>query len=430
MFFRKFWKKNKNKKIENEKSNITSEFDLEKQEFKNFYNHRPKQKLKISLPKFILTYYKYFSRPIKKEIYDPINKIIIKNATDWYTGTVNKLTRSTTLISLEIYDNILLGTKNSYKITKNTITFTWLQKWLISKGWTKNLYFFSFIYKLTIGFLAGVCSIIPGLSGGTIFSATGIWTLVNESISNLTRIKKRKEFKSSIAFLIPLALGMGAGYILFSFFYSWITSSFDDAQLVFYFLFAFITLFSSFLVLRNNEYKVTRKRLAFSLFFFLVIFGIGLASFFFNTVDSESSWYNDLERYLELILAFGLGIIMFSTMIIPGVSGSLLLLVIGLYDFCIERLVSFDIAFIGLFLLGGIIGIILTAKLFEKLIQKHPENTYYSIIGTIYASFASILLISPWGMINATSSYVLPLMILVALLFTIFLSYLEKHNNR
>ena len=100
-----------------------------------------------------------------------------------------------------------------------------------------------------------------------------------------------------------------------------------------------------------------------------------------------------------MIILFIVGIIASATMVIPGISGSFVLMLLGYYKPIIDTvrsLTNFNLLFhniivLGSFGLGVLIGIILVAKLIEMLLKKHETKTYYAVFGFIIASIIAII---------------------------------------
>ena len=315
-------------------------------------------------------------------------------------------------------------------VNKNNITFLRIQQTAIDNPDSKKYKFASYSYKFLVGLFSGICSIIPGLSGATVFSATNTWDMVNDSISSVTKLFSDKDkFITSVKFLVPLILGMGIGYLAFAFFYEFLTSSLvtnliPSTEIALYIFFSLVTLFAVISVWNQNKLKITKKRFFYFSIFFLAILSLGFVSLF---TPVGSNWYDNISKELEWVVAFFLGSVMFSTMIIPGVSGSLMLLVLGMYDWCIEQVSTFNIAFIGFFILGGILGIVLTSKFLEYITKKHPENSFFSIMGTMSSSFFVVLMTAPWVLASSlTASYTIPIAVILAILFIIGLRALSR----
>lgn len=99
-----------------------------------------------------------------------------------------------------------------------------------------------------------------------------------------------------------------------------------------------------------------------------------------------------------MIVLFIVGVIASATMVIPGVSGSLVLMLLGFYFPILKTIKSFftfnhlvrDTLILGAFGLGVLVGIVLVAKLIEFLFAKFEVKTYYGVIGFIVASIIAI----------------------------------------
>ena len=111
-----------------------------------------------------------------------------------------------------------------------------------------------------------------------------------------------------------------------------------------------------------------------------------------------------------MVKLFGVGIIAAATMVIPGVSGSMIMMILGYYNTIIDTinaLKDFDIAaildtFVVLvpFGFGVVVGIVAVAKFIEFMLKKFPLVTYWAIIGLIVASPFAILIMMEVGSIG------------------------------
>ena len=140
--------------------------------------------------------------------------------------------------------------------------------------------------------------------------------------------------------------------------------------------------------------KVISNAIAFVITFSIVIF-MAVAKLIFSTDFTVSLSGMGI---IGFILLFLVGILAAGTMVIPGVSGSLVLMLIGYYEpviKTIKNLVHFknvphNLLVIGVFGAGIIVGIVGIARLFEYLFKKHETITYYGVLGFIFASVIAI----------------------------------------
>ncbi len=251
------------------------------------------------------------------------------------------------------------------------------------------------------GVMMGVANIIPGVSGGTMAVSMGIYDKMIHAATHLF-----SEFKKSMKILIPIVIGMALGIVVLA-----RIIEFMFAKVPFQMNLLFIGLIVGGLPAIAGKVKGKTIRLshilAFLLFFALVA---GLA-----LLGEQEGAAADLSFSLVNVLKiFGVGIVASATMVIPGVSGSMMLMLMGYYtpvlseiNGFIDNLVSFHVP--GLlegckvlvpFGLGVVVGIFAIAKAIEIIFEKFPEIAYWAIIGLIVASPVAILLMNSFGTIT------------------------------
>lgn len=258
------------------------------------------------------------------------------------------------------------------------------------------------IKNLLKGMVIGIANIIPGVSGGTMAVSMGIYDKLIHCLTHLF-----KEFKESIKFVLPILIGAAIALVGLSFL---ITPAFEHFPLQTNGL--FIGLIAGGLPAVWKKVKGNPIRLshiiAFLLFFILVI---GMASM--GETEGKSA---DLTLSVwSVIKLFLVGVLASATMVIPGVSGSMMLLVIGYYNPIVatikefvEALVAFNISEIlrccGILIpmgIGIVVGIFGIAKIIEIIFEKFPLQAFWAIIGLIVASPFAILMVSELGVITA-----------------------------
>ena len=239
------------------------------------------------------------------------------------------------------------------------------------------------------GFFMGVANVIPGVSGGTIAIILGIYEKFISSISNLL-----KNLKENIKFLVPIFIGMGISILTMS---KVISYSYDEFPLPTLMFFVGLVFGGIPMLMKNVKGKKESKKISnyviFLLTFSLVIF---LASYkFIFSINGEVSFASmNVGSY---ILLFIVGVIAAATMVIPGVSGSLVLMILGYYYPVINTIKDLfkgdfiSNAFIlGIFGIGVVIGIVAISKLLEMLFKKYKVKTYFGVLGFVFASIIAI----------------------------------------
>lgn len=258
------------------------------------------------------------------------------------------------------------------------------------------------IKSILKGMVIGIANIIPGVSGGTMMVSMGIYDKLIHCITHLF-----SEFKQSVKFLFPIAVGMGIAIIASAFGLEWLFESFPvQANL----LFIGLILGSLPIMWKNVKgSKIKAGHLIAALVFFALV--VGMAAFG-GTEGAAADLSFNLVNVLKL---FVVGVITSATMVIPGVSGSMVLMLMGFYqpvlgtitDF-IEALTSLDmdgiLAGMGIlvpFGLGVVAGIFAVAKVVEIIFEKFPLYAYWAIIGLVVASPVAIALMGGFAALSS-----------------------------
>lgn len=217
--------------------------------------------------------------------------------------------------------------------------------------------------KLTLflrGIFMGLADIIPGVSGGTVALITGIYERFIDAIQS---IDPRDLRNIDLEFLIPVGLGMASAFLLASRIILFFLENY--APYVYGFFFGLI-LASSIAVYRNKS-VVNRKNTVSALCGFAVSYAV---------ISLE---------YFQLghgpLVIFGSGVLAICAMILPGVSGSFVVLMLGQYEHLIGSLKNFVVEDIGLFVLGGLVSLAGFSRLIEWFLNNYEEHTLSFMIG-------------------------------------------------
>ncbi len=248
------------------------------------------------------------------------------------------------------------------------------------------------------GMVVGIANIIPGVSGGTMMVAMGLYDKLIHAITHL-----KSEFKESMKLLIPIFIGAGLAIVTLARLFEFLLERYPIPT-----NFAFCGLIAGslpFIFKKVKGHTVSiGKIIAFLIFFAVVVLMAAMGETSGNAADVSFG----LVNVIKLLLV---GIIAAATMVIPGVSGSMMLMLLGYYDTIlksinqfIDALIAFDMQ--GLlvqcgvlvpFGIGVVLGIFLIAKLIEFIFSKAEIHAYYAIIGLIIASPIAILLKTDWS---------------------------------
>lgn len=251
------------------------------------------------------------------------------------------------------------------------------------------------------GMAVGIANIIPGVSGGTMMVAMGLYDKLIHCITHL-----KSEFKNSLKLLIPIFAGAGIAIIVLSRIFEYLLTTHPIPT-----NFAFCGLIAGslpFIFKKVEGKKVTfDKVIPFFVFFAIVILMAVMGETSGATADVSFTLIN-------VIKLLAVGVIAAATMVVPGVSGSMMLMLLGYYDVVlatindfIDALLAFDIAEImtavgvlAPFGIGVVVGIFVIAKIIEFIFSKAETHAYYAIIGLIMASPIAILLNTDWSLFS------------------------------
>ena len=250
------------------------------------------------------------------------------------------------------------------------------------------------------GAVIGVANIIPGVSGGTMMVSMGVYDTLIHCITHLF-----SEFKQSVKTLLPYAVGMLVGIVALASVLKFLFANYALPTST-----AFIGLILgglSPLLRKINKKKLNWVALAVFVLFFVGIVALALT----GDVSNPESLTLDMGQVIILVV---MGAIAAATMIIPGVSGSMVLMLLGYYTpvlNAVDALKSavFSVDFGAMvnpfftllpFGVGVVLGIFGVAKLIEWLLARFPTQTYCGVLGLVVSSPIAILLRTDMAGVN------------------------------
>lgn len=245
------------------------------------------------------------------------------------------------------------------------------------------------------GMVIGIANIIPGVSGGTMMVSMGIYDKLIHCITHLF-----SEFKKSIIFLLPIVVGMGIAIIGSAFGIEYLFANYPVQTNLLFIGLILGGLPPIWKKVKGNRFSVGHGIAC--LIFFAVVVGLAAIG------ETEGNTANLAFSFVNVLKLFGVGLIASATMVIPGVSGSMVLLLLGYYNPILSAITDFMRALTSFnmegiltgfgilipFGLGVLAGIFAIAKLIEIIFDKFPMYAYWAIIGLIVASPFAIILMS------------------------------------
>lgn len=225
--------------------------------------------------------------------------------------------------------------------------------------------------------LVGILNILPGVSGSSFLIVLGLYDKCLLAISNLF-----KNPKKSITFLLPIATGIAIGTYLFS-------------NIIFYFLNKYPTITSLVFIglifgtipslIQESTKKGFKDKY---LILFFITFSIGTMLLFYK---SNTTIYNIDINIKNYILLFATGILIASSTIIPGISSTVLLSMIGMYGIYINAINTINITILFPIIMGFLVGGFILSKIITKLLNKYYGYTYFAILGFTISTIPALI---------------------------------------
>lgn len=252
-----------------------------------------------------------------------------------------------------------------------------------------------FLKDVLKGSLVGVANIIPGVSGGTMAVSMGIYDKLITAITHIF-----KDIKRSIRILLPIIIGALLGIGVLAFVIQWLFDNYPTQTNL-----LFIGLIVGGLPImwsKTKEHKIgVGSVIAFIAFLLIVV----LFPILGNGAGTEVVLSPSVGMFIQLFLV---GVVASATMVIPGVSGSMMLMVMGFYNPILDTITGFisaaaavDVAGMASYVwillpfgVGVVIGIFAIAKFVEFVFKAAPSIAYCAILGLIVGSPVAILVLA------------------------------------
>ena len=274
------------------------------------------------------------------------------------------------------------------------------------------------------GVFMGIADAMPGISGGTIALLVGIYEELVNTISRLNlhiisefKIRDFNSFWKKINgnFLITLILGISISLISFVKVSASLLENYPLFVWSFFLGLIFATIYVIFKLI-NKWYLAN-----FIILFFCIFFSVYISSF---TVD--------VTNEISLPYIFISGIIASSAMILPGISGSLVLVILGVYTYMIKSLDNLELVVIFTFIFGSLIGLLSFSKILKYLFKNYRDLTYTIMLGLVIGSIEKAW---PWNKelaveISNLNMFFSISLVIFGLIIVLLVERLKKQNDK
>ncbi len=229
--------------------------------------------------------------------------------------------------------------------------------------------------RFLLSILAGIGNITPGLSGSAMMI---IFNLYEPSINAISNILK--DFKNSLKYLIPIALGIAIGTFLTS---GIIEYTINNYQTITYIIFTFFIFGTIPTLIKQATKKGVKESYIIP---FLLTLSIGILLLFIKREQPPTTPNLNFLGYVQMGL-----ILAFST-IIPGISGTVIFTMMGTYELYLNAINTLNISKIFPIALGLIIGGFILSKIITYLLNKYYGLTYFAIMGFTISTIPALFL--------------------------------------
>jgi len=232
------------------------------------------------------------------------------------------------------------------------------------------------------GFAMGIAEIIPGISGGTVALILGIYERLINSISEVNveffRKLRSRRFKDAVVqidlnFLLTMALGMLCAIFLLSNLIVYLLSFYP----VFFKSSLSALLFFSLFIKPLKPKKIDRN----------LVYGLSVSAVVAITLFATPSLD---PSEVNLFYLFVSGCIAICALVLPGISGSFILLLLGVWTTVVEALRNFEITILSVFILGCAFGLFSSVRIIRRLYEKKEELVMSTFFGLILFSIPII----------------------------------------
>ncbi len=247
------------------------------------------------------------------------------------------------------------------------------------------------IFHLVAGIVFGLANVIPGVSGGTMAVVFGVYERLISLIANI-----RTRWRQELPFILFFGVGAGIGIVGFGKLMKWVLNNYPVAANAFFIgvILGSLPMLVKMTFKGKKRWKVNWKNIVPGLITLAIMIPMALAG---DDSEAKAAAQANMDGNLILNMIKWLlgGVLASSCMIIPGISGSFVMLLVGLYGTIIAAVADLNFLVLIPFAIGAVIGLLYCAKLIKWLLKKYSRSAYSAILGFV---LGSILCIFPgWG---------------------------------
>lgn len=229
------------------------------------------------------------------------------------------------------------------------------------------------------GLVVGIANIIPGVSGGTMAVILGVY-------SQLLEVMSLRKIRENLPFILPFGAGVALGLFAFSHAISFLVEAYPVQT---NFVFLGLILGSVPMLLRTAKEQNQQKRSPLGLCVLCFLGALGLMLWLNSATAGDPAVITQLSPSVVFYLLWTSALASFS-MILPGISGSFVMLLVGSYPTFLSAIAQLNIPLLLPIGLGLVLGLLLGSRLVSILLERWPLCTYLAILGLILGSLVAL----------------------------------------
>ena len=267
-----------------------------------------------------------------------------------------------------------------------------------------------FLYRILCGFCLGISVFAPGISGSIMAIIMGIYDKLLDIASN-----PLKNFKKNFFFLLPLGIGALISLVLFILVFSYLFETYEKAVFM-----LFIGLIAGNLPMVYKEARKSEFK-----WYFILGAAAALAVALIVGIMGAGIGEAQIAQNTSLIYIALSGLLAGFASLVPGMSISMILIVMGVYDYLIASAKALDIVTIAVVGIAFVLAMILSSKLIKFIFSKFSGMAHFMVLGFLTGSICGIFFALPQGGSNLAGAIMLIIGLAISLLFV----YLGKKVN-
>ncbi len=235
----------------------------------------------------------------------------------------------------------------------------------------------SWLINILKGLWVGSTMTVPGVSGGTMAVVVGIYEDLIYAINGL-----KKEPKEHIIFLLQFVFGAGAGFLVFAKMITALLENTTTSSMTKLFFCGVVIGGIPLLVRKSQIEKIEGRHIVCLVVGAAMVLSMSLLPMGLFVAGSGITFW---------ILQFVAGMIIAIALILPGISVTHILYIMGLYEVVLQKVYALQLVSLIPLAVGAFFGTFLTADLLEKGIKRYPQEVYMAIVGFVAGSLVQLI---------------------------------------